>query len=146
MRYFLAIVAVITVICLGVPANSQNMANLPLPSDINIQELQADVPKEYAVFHGKWSGFWNNSLPSNLVVEQVSPEGRARGVYQWGASSNFPAGSMKFRGRITNGMLAWGNTEKGTGFEFKMTPDGNLLGERYVQGSQGGAVTMIKTR
>ena len=120
---------------------------LTLPADITIeiQPPPPEVPSQYAAFVGKWGGYWGGELASNVYVESVTLSGGARGVYAWGKSKliNTP-GTINFRARIEGGVLSWGDVTGGIGFEFKVTPDGKLKGERYNHGAQQGSVVMSK--
>ena len=104
------------------------------------------MPSQYAVFLvGKWSGYWGGELASNVYVVSVTPSGGARGVYAWGISNLIKTpGAINFRARIEGDILSWGDIMGGVGFEFKMTHDGKLKGERYNHGGQQGAVVMSK--
>jgi len=53
-------------------------------------------------------------------------------------------GAINFRGRIEGDVLSWGDATGGIGFEFKVTPDGKLKGERFNRGAQQGAVVMSR--
>jgi hypothetical protein len=133
----------------SVPASAANglPPTLALPPDmtIDIQPPSPDVPPQYAVFVGKWGGYWGGELASNVYVAGVTPSGVARGVYAWGISSLIETpGSINFRARIEGEVLTWGDVTGGIGFEFKMTPDGKLKGERYNRGAQQGAVVMSR--
>lgn len=114
--------------------------NLTVPASAVVVAPGPEVPAEYAAFSGKWGGYWGGELPSILVVEQISPDGRASGIYIWGdhPSGRIQSGSSKFRAMIENGILKWGNNVQ---FEFRRAGD-ELLGERYNRGAQQGAVTM----
>lgn len=123
------------------------LPDLPLPSSIASAEIQwppANIRPEYAAFVGKWGGHWGYTLPSNLIVESVTSSGAARGVYLWGDGPNFRGGGSRFRARIENGTLSWGNATGGIGFEFRLAPDGTLVGERYNRGNQEGWVAMAR--
>lgn len=118
-----------------------------LPADIepNIRQPGPEIPKEFAAFVGKWGGHWGGSLASNLYVESVSRTGDARGVYVWGTSKSVRTpGATKFRARIEDNVLSWGDSAKGIGFEFKIRSDGKITGERYNRGSAEGIVVMSK--
>jgi hypothetical protein len=121
------------------------MLTLPADITIDIQSPSPDVPSQYAAFVGKWGGYWGGELASNVFVESVTPSGSARGVYAWGKSKlvNTP-GTINFRARIEGDVLSWGDVTGGIGFEFKVTPDGKLKGERYNHGAQQGSVVMSK--
>jgi Glyoxalase superfamily protein len=126
----------------GAAATPQTFA-LPPDITIDIQPPSPDVPPEFAVFVGKWGGSWGGELASNVYVAGVTPTGDVRGAYAWGTSTFVEArGSINFRGRIKGGILYWGNAADGIGFEFKVTPDGRLQGERFNHGTQQGAVVM----
>jgi hypothetical protein len=129
------------------PSSNEMLPKLALPSDItiDIKPPSLDVPSQYAVFVGKWGGYWGGELASNVYVESVTPAGGARGVYAWGTSNLVKTpGAINFRARIEGDVLSWGDVMGGIGFEFKVTPDGKLKGERYDHGAQRGAVVMSK--
>jgi hypothetical protein len=128
------------------PSNDM-LPTLPLASDmtIDIKPPSPDVPSQYAAFVGKWGGYWGGELASNVYVVSVTPSGGARGVYAWGISDLIKTpGAINFRARIQGDILSWGDVMEGIGFEFKVTPDGKLKGERYNHGGQQGAVVMGK--
>jgi hypothetical protein len=128
-------------------AANEMLPTLALPPDItiDIQQPSPDVPFQYAVFVGKWGGYWGGELASNIYVESVTPSGGARGVYAWGVSDLVKTpGAINFRARIEGDILSWGDVTGGIGFEFKVVPDGKLKGERYNHGAQQGAVVMSK--
>ncbi len=132
------------------PTSAPDSASLPtvaLPPDttIDIQPPSPEVPSQYAVFVGKWAGYWGGELASNVYVVSVTPSGDARGVYTWGISNLVKTpGAINFRARIEGDVLSWGDVAEGVGFEFKVTPDGKLKGERYNRGAQQGAVVMSR--
>src|SRR5579872_7182786 len=70
-------------------AANRQLPTLALPPGMttNIQPPSPDVPSQYAVFVGKWGGYWGGELASNVYVVSVGPAGDARGVYAWGVSS-----------------------------------------------------------
>jgi hypothetical protein len=119
--------------------------SLPAGITIDIQTPSFDVPSQYAVFVGKWGGYWGGVLASNVYIESVTPNGVARGVYAWGKSKLVKApGATKIRARIEGEILSWGDATRSIGFEFKVTPDGKLKGERYNHGAQEGGIVMSK--
>ena|SRR5581483_5207856 len=129
------------------PDSSEALPTLALPPNItiDIQPPSLEVPSGYAAFVGKWGGFWGGELASNVYVVSVTASGDARGVYAWGTSNLVMApGAINFRARIEGDILSWGDVTQGIGFEFKVTPDGKLKGERYNHGVQQGAVVMSK--
>jgi Glyoxalase superfamily protein len=128
-------------------ASNKILSTLALPPEIpiDIQPPSPEVPSQYAVFVGKWGGYWGGELASNVYVLSVTPSGDARGVYAWGISNLVKTpGAINFRARIEEDILSWGDVTEGIGFEFKVTPDGKLKGERYNHGAQQGAVVMSK--
>lgn len=57
----------------------------PLPDDLKIVPPTASVPPEHAKFSGRWGpSKWDGKLCHNLVVEQVTDDGKAQVVYSWG--------------------------------------------------------------
>jgi hypothetical protein len=42
-----------------------------IPNDINIIPPSPTLPKEIAVFSGKWAGTWDNDLSAIMVVEEI---------------------------------------------------------------------------
>lgn len=128
-------------------ASNEMLPTLALPPDItiDIQRPSPEVPSQYAVFVGKWGGYWGGELASNVYIVSVTPSGDAPGVYTWGISNLVKTpGAINFRARIEGDILSWGDVTEGIGFEFKVTPDGKLKGERYNHGAQQGAVVMSK--
>ena len=128
-------------------ASNEMLPTLALPPNIaiDIQPPSPEVPSRYAVFVGKWGGYWGGELASNVYVVSVTPSGEARGVYIWGISNLVKApGAINFRARIEGDILSLGDVTEGIGFEFKVTPDGKLKGERYNHGAQQGVVVMSK--
>jgi hypothetical protein len=139
--------AVIISFSVSASAQTTGLPTLPLPPDISldIQQAPVNIPEQYAKFIGKWGGYWGGVLASNLYVEDVTPSGDARGVYAWGTSDIVKAsGAIKFRARIKNDVLSWGDVQRGIGFEFRVTPEGKLKGDRFNHGGQAGAVVMSK--
>src|SRR5580704_10850211 len=67
-------------------ASNEMLPTLALPPNItiDIQPPSPGVPSQYAVFVGKWGGYWGGELASNVYVVSVTPSGEARGVYTWG--------------------------------------------------------------
>ena len=129
------------------PASTEMLPTVALPSDMttDVQPPSPDVPSQYAAFVGKWGGYWGGELASNVYVVGVTAAGDARGVYAWGISNFVMApGAINFRGRIEGDVLSWGDATGGIGFEFKVTPDGKLKGERFNRGAQQGAVVMSR--
>jgi hypothetical protein len=62
---------------------------VPLPDKFDMEAPGADVPPEIARFHGAWVGTWgdDNDIRHILVVERVTPDGRADVVFAHGDSA-----------------------------------------------------------
>jgi hypothetical protein len=60
------------------------------------------------------------------------------------AKARSPAQAFKFRGRIEGNVLLLGDSVRGFGLQFTMTPDGKLRGERFVRGNQAGKIILSK--
>ena len=43
----------------------------------------ADLPPQYARFHGVWSGKWDGTWDVTFVIDDVSSDGHANGHYYW---------------------------------------------------------------
>jgi hypothetical protein len=128
-------------------ANGDSLPSVMLPSGIMvaIETPSAAIPAAYSSFVGKWGGFWNGTLPSNLIVESVTESGEARVVYAWGTDKYVRSpGGARLMATISGGVLSWGPTANGIMFRFKLRSDGKLDGERSDKGQPGGVVTMSK--
>ncbi len=80
----------------------------PLPSDLSVLSVPADVPADYARFSGKWHGKWEDVLCHILVVTSVHKDGTVKAVYSWGRYSGWnidEPGSKFRRGRIVDDKL-----------------------------------------
>lgn len=146
-RIICAAIIAATLSSVSLDASSESAPNVSPPSNIavSMEPPGSNVPPGLAAFAGKWGGYWDGTLPSNLIVESVDETGQVHVVYVWGTDSRVPnPGAAKIRAKIVNGKLSWGDPTNGVGFEFKLRPDGKLDGERYNHGSQQGAVTMTK--
>jgi hypothetical protein len=79
----------------------------PLPTNIRIQAPDPSVPRDVAVFSGKWAGLWGGQLDHTLVVEKI--EGNTASViYSHGTNNNWfitQPGFFRARGTIANGVL-----------------------------------------
>lgn len=80
------------------------------------------VPQRYRRFVGIWSdASWTPQLCAALIVESVSPDGRARLVYAFGsmdADPRGPGGVLHGTGIIRDGELRFQNTD-GSQFAFR---------------------------
>lgn len=127
-------------------ADTSVAPNVPLSSGMTpaLSAPAANVPASLAAFAGKWGGYWDGALPSNLIVESVNAQGDASGIYSWGTGAGVSTpGATRFRARIENGVLQWGGGGAPR-FEFRISPDGRLLGNRFVSVTPAGQVTMVK--
>jgi hypothetical protein len=52
--------------------SAEELAKIPLPTDIHIVTPPADLPREIAAFSGKWTGKWDGVLASVLIVEEIN--------------------------------------------------------------------------
>ena len=96
----------------------------------------ANAPPQYAAFAGRWSGFWDGSFPSVLVVERITPDGQLDLSYQF--AQEVP---VRIRSRIENNGFRWGTTNR---FTFVLRPDGRLDGERVTPSGQLNTITLTR--
>jgi dienelactone hydrolase len=61
---------------------------VPLPSVLEIAAPAANVPPDFARFHGAWFGLWGDLIRHVLIVERVAPDGHAQVVYAVGDSAS----------------------------------------------------------
>jgi hypothetical protein len=121
--------------------------NLPLPAGVvpEIEQPERDVQTEYSAFFGKWGGYWGDKNPSNLIVESVTYLGDVRAIYLFALAKEEKSPKIwKVRARIEKNTLSWGDPQRGIGFEFRITADGKLKGERFERGFQAGGIVMVK--
>jgi dienelactone hydrolase len=62
---------------------------VPLPAQLEMEPLPADVPSTIACFHGAWVGVWGDDLRHVLVVESVRPDGSAVAIFANADSSAY---------------------------------------------------------
>ncbi|MHC4984381.1 MAG: hypothetical protein ACYTF6_14590 [Planctomycetota bacterium] len=81
----------------------------PIPSDTELIAPAGNVPDEIARFAGVWNGAWRDrDACTNLVVEELHPNGFVRIVYSYGAYEprDVPrVGFFRTTGRIVDGGL-----------------------------------------
>jgi hypothetical protein len=110
----------------GVPVNVQ--LPVPLPADLQIIPPGADVPAGHAAFSGVWSGRWEGTLDTALVVQQIAqPE--VSTVYAWGVAPSWNihrAGWLRARARFVGSEL---HVQTNVLIVYRMSPDGRLDGE-----------------
>ena len=110
----------------GVPVNVQ--LPVPLPADLQIIPPGPDVPAERAAFSGVWSGRWEGTLDTALVVQQIAqPE--VSTVYAWGVAPSWNihrAGWVRARARFAGSEL---HVQTSVLIIYRMQPDGRLSGE-----------------
>jgi hypothetical protein len=142
----IAIVA--SLVLLLVVGCTQAIEAAPLPDDIKIV-APSGVPKERAVFSGRWKGAWTfydtgvpadpgDGLPTALVVEQVRSKD-ATVVYAWGRGNDFEPGFLRTRASFERGALVM-ESSSGVKISFTVRKDGNLDGVYELRGQPNYAV------
>jgi len=99
---------VLACLALAVSAARAQAPLVPLPADVTVEAVGADVPPELACFAGVWAGdAWDGVRPHVLVVERVVADGRVVVVYAVGESAEWNVTPRHFRttGRIEHGVL-----------------------------------------
>lgn len=133
------VVGVIVLLAVGVTAIvlhllfSGTFTQAPLPADIAIHSPSSDVRAQAAGFSGAWLGAWDHELAGALVVENISPDGKAHVIYSWGNSPWFRAGWVRETGSISNDDLRLEGNQ-GIAIDYTLKADGTLAG-RYQMGS-----------
>ena len=70
----------------------------PLPDDVKIIPPSASVPAKLAKFSGRWGpARWDGKLCHNLVVEELTDDGKARAVYSWGVFKDWHVNKPGYR-------------------------------------------------
>ncbi len=91
------LLAILVVFALTACATTESARKSPpLPNDISIIPPAADLPKELAVFSGKWTGTWNYGMDSILIVEEIGGSW-AKVVYSIGDVPRFNVSAKYFR-------------------------------------------------
>jgi len=147
------LLVILVIVGLTACATTQSGIKEPrLPDDINIISPSPDLPKEIAVFSGKWIGRWSFGMDAILVVEEIQ-DTWAKVVYSIGdvPRYNIPAGYRRFRCEVIPGpkpKLKWippiGRPEP-VNFEVK---DSNTLEgtQDWVSGEWRGTNTVSMKR
>ncbi len=74
------------------------MAAPPMPNDVQMVEADPSLPKEIAVFWGKWEGRDQN-MQFFLIVEKID-EGKAS-LYSWVSGNEFvPEGWRRYEAKV----------------------------------------------
>jgi hypothetical protein len=108
--------------------------SVPVPNDFKIIPPDSSLPKELALFSGKWKGVWYNlqdssgSLDAVLIVEKIEDKS-AVVVYCWGDSSEWRVknGWRRYTADINKkdgGNILSFESPSGVKFEF------SLMGEK----------------
>lgn len=110
----------------GVPVNVQ--LPVPLPAALQIIPPGSDVLAERAAFSGVWSGRWEGTLDTALVVQQIAqPE--VSTICAWGVAPSWNihrAGWVRARARIAGSEL---HVQTSVLIIYRMSSDGRLDGE-----------------
>lgn len=71
----------------------------PLPKEVKIIPPSSQLPKEIAVFSGKWEGRWENKMESILIVEEIH-ETWAQVIWSWANDPQIPDNYFRSRCKI----------------------------------------------
>jgi hypothetical protein len=71
----------------------------PLPKEIKIIPPSPQLPKEIAIFSGKWTGTWPNKMESILIVEEIH-ETWAQVIWSWTNDPQIPDHYFRNRCKI----------------------------------------------
>jgi dienelactone hydrolase len=115
---------------------------VPLPSDAAV--AAATPGSAFQPWSGVWVGLWDGSLKHILLIESVSGDGAARGVYAIG--DNPYGGTRRSWGRI-EGIVSGRTlkiTAKGFSATYEMTDDGGLKAH-FERGGSVSSAAMTKT-
>lgn len=105
----------------------------PLPSDLAIATPPPSVPAEAARFLGAWGeGQWEGQLPAFLVVESISPGGRAEVVYSTGQSGPVAPRWRRIEARVSDDHLEFVSS-KGAQVDFWLDGTDAVFG-RFTAG------------
>jgi hypothetical protein len=136
----------------GATAAPETIAtSLPSPTGVRIVPPAAGLPSQLAAFSGTWEGRWHGpygTLPSRLVVEQISVKS-AQVVYVYGADpGRFPAGWMRVQATVLpSGQIRFGGESGRPTLTFTMRADGKSIAGTYRFGDYPpSTVTMTKVR
>jgi len=122
----------------------------PLPNDINIISPSPDLPKEIAVFSGKWKGTWSHGLDSILVVEEIN-DAWAQVVWSQGDLPRYDVSAkyFRFKCKVIPGpkpKLEWVfRTGPGGTISFEATDSNTLEGSMSIGGPVINKIIMKRT-
>ena len=68
----------------------------------------ADLPAQYARFHGVWSGKWDDTWDVKFVIDDISDDGHATGHYYWKENVPGPWSHEIMSGDIHGGAIVFG--------------------------------------
>jgi hypothetical protein len=125
----------------------------PLPKDINIISPSPDLPKETAVFSGKWKGTWGSGLDTILVVEEIR-DTWAQIVYSQGDNPTHDTSAKfwRFKCKVIPGpkpKIHWtpSGTKGASAIFFEVIDSNTLEGTmEYPSQGRGGANKAIMKR
>ena len=133
----------------GCAGASVSTVATPLPADVRLWTLPADMPEPVAAFAGVWAGRFgeavihglgvgSSAVYHTLVVESIGYTGldtyRASVIYSWGpdASLHQQAGFARTSGTIgTDGVLRLSPFANGARVSYELSPDRTRLFVRY---------------
>ncbi len=104
---------------------------------VSIKKPGADVPAEYAVFSGTWSGAWGKegNLYGQLAVQEVMPTGLITGWYSWGnLPGSFSGGAVPVEGTIRDGVLRLQTFSNGANASYRLIDENTLEGTYSLSG------------
>lgn len=120
-----------------------SLGQTPLPDNIAIIPPTSAIASNAVVFSGAWIGFWDDSLPSALVVERIDPGGKVHVIYSWGDQFNIHHGWVRQSGQIINGKLHLPSTN-GVSQDFSFAKNGNLLGRFEMADNPPSFIEMVR--
>ncbi len=109
----------------------------PMPPDLRVVPPSPDVPRDSALFSGRWVGKWEGQLDHVLIVEIEVQHDQATevvAVYSWGVSGALGVGVpgwSRVRGRIQGGTLRVELTRVQSAAVYTLQADGTLAGEYW---------------
>jgi len=106
-------------------------SDVPLPADVKIIPPAPTIPRELALFSGKWFGVWGNCLPGIIVVESIEPP-NAEFIYAYGTCQFFhiyKSAWLRVAGKFEAGVLNGTLNGDGPHVAFKLNNDGTMAGD-----------------
>ncbi len=138
---------------------SVGSSSVPVPSDLLIHPPGPEIPRDEAVFSGRWSGRWkgresvvDEGLPHFLAIEQIirddrflKDERRVIAVFGWGRSSRWDMlpGWLRAEGVFQRGILFL-TLSNGAHASYRMSIDGTL--DATYESPDFGAVRGVLSR